>query len=323
MERTADPQRWEDACAASHQPTPAFHRYEWLELAAEITDTQFIAHVVVHGGKDVGVVPLLLRRKGPFSLLNWLPFPYVGPLVPASLLGETLDVMRPVTRPYGVVRQQQSFPPGSSVDDAALSARGFSVGRDSTYIVDTSKGEPALWEGLTSDRRRSIRSAQRTGVSIEPAPDLEVLSSVISAVFAARGLKSGLANLPIAAGRFSRLSMPARHAVAIWDGRPVGSMMSFQSESAALIWQGGVLPEYRATNAGAALYWDAIVWASKRGAQTIDLVGLPDAGIARFKSEFGGKLVSYVVTQRQNKLAARAASGLRALRERRAHEIRS
>lgn len=55
------------------------------------------------------------------------------------------------------------------------------------------------------------------------------------------------------------------------------------------------------------LYWDAIAWACGRGAHTLDLLGVPDEGIDRFKRQFGG--MSHSVT-----VAERALPGLRMLR---------
>jgi lipid II:glycine glycyltransferase (peptidoglycan interpeptide bridge formation enzyme) len=88
--------------------------------------------------------------------------------------------------------------------------------------------------------------------------------------------------------------------VATVDGHSVGGLVSIATEDRALIWQGGVLPDFRGTHANVLLYWDAIKWAHRIGVGSIDLVGVPDEGIGRFKSQFGASLTEYVVGQRQS-----------------------
>jgi lipid II:glycine glycyltransferase (peptidoglycan interpeptide bridge formation enzyme) len=80
----------------------------------------------------------------------------------------------------------------------------------------------------------------------------------------------------------------------------VGSLVSFARHGRVFVWLGGVLPAFRSTQANALLYWDAIQWARRLGADSVDLVGLPTAGIAHFKRQFGGVLTEYTVSRRES-----------------------
>ncbi|MEA3214011.1 MAG: hypothetical protein QOJ19_167 [Acidimicrobiia bacterium] len=298
---TADGRRWDRACHASGQPVTPFHTFRWLALAAAMTGTRFMPLVVRFAGEDVGVAPLMIRRRGVVSLANWLPFPYLGPLVPVDLLGASLDALRPRENFSGVIRQQQSFAPETGVDERSLTARGFSVRYDPTYVVDTRPTEEQMWAALEGRCRTKIRKAEREGVLIEEAVDGSTLREVVQAAFDARDLNSGYEGaFPPSPSVLASLHLAIRNVVATVDGHSVGGLVSIATEDRALIWQGGVLPDFRGTHANVLLYWDAIKWAHRIGVGSIDLVGVPDEGIGRFKSQFGASLTEYVVGQRQS-----------------------
>jgi hypothetical protein len=301
--RTSDRRRWQEACVASYQPATAFHDHAWLMLAGGMTGTSFVPFVVTHDGKDIGVAPLMVRRRGPLSMVNWMPFPYVGPLVPPEHLATTLDALDRWALRLATVRQQQSFPPHAVVDDAALIRHRFVLHEDHTYIVPVHASQEQQWEALAGRCRTSLRKAQSLGVRIEEAQSGETLGAVVSAAFAARGLQSGYrAAFPPGPDRLKGLGLPVRYTIAILDGRPVGSLAAVEQHGRVLLWQAGVLPQFRGSQANVLLYWDLIGWARDLGARSVDLVGLPDEGIAHFKQQFGGKLTSYTVARRTSPL---------------------
>jgi CelD/BcsL family acetyltransferase involved in cellulose biosynthesis len=278
-----------------------------------MTGTGFVPLVVTRGGADIGVAPLLVRRRGLLSIVNWVPFPYVGPLVPRDVLASTLDALDRWAVRHGVIRQQQSFPPGTDVDERALVDRGFAVDHDSTYVVPVRPSSEQQWAGLDTRCRNAIRKAQRLGARVQEAPDTTALGEIVEAVFARRGHGSGYRDgFPPSIHRLHQIAPRVRATVALHDGTAVGSLVSLEHRGRALVWLGGVRPEFRSTNANTLLYWDAIEWARDLGAAEVDLVGLPDAGIARFKQQFGGALRSYTVGQR-TAAAARMFQAGRAL----------
>jgi lipid II:glycine glycyltransferase (peptidoglycan interpeptide bridge formation enzyme) len=111
-------------------------------------------------------------------------------------------------------------------------------------------------------------------------------------------LGTGYSKFPPSLAELDSLQLKVRVAVASIDGNPVGCLSSLIYERYAAMWEGGLFPEFRATNANAALYWDSMRWVCREGATTYDLVGIPDAGIGEFKRQFGGDLSSYVVASR-------------------------
>jgi hypothetical protein len=145
----------------------------------------------------------------------------------------------------------------------------------------------------------------------------EIVARVVREAFSARGMSSGYTgDFPPRASDLARRGLMVRWAVARHDGDEVGALVTLGLGTAGQVWQGGVLPQYRSTHANTLLYWDSIRWASESGLHTLDLVGLPDEGIERFKSQFGGVRHTYPVLQhstpgwsRLQRLAARGATG--------------
>jgi CelD/BcsL family acetyltransferase involved in cellulose biosynthesis len=318
LEATRDADRWTAAAHASGLPVTPFHTRSWLDLAARMTGTTLTPLVVRAGGRDVGVVPWLSRARGPVVTVNWLPFPYVGPLVAAAHLPGVLRAVRRLAARRRAVVAQLSFTPLARVRSDDVDGSGFRVLEDATYVVDTSQDVDRLWASLEGRARTKVRKAERGGVVVTtPAAPEEVLRRVVDAAFAARGLTSGYTgDFPPRAADLRSTGLAVHWAVARRGDDEVGSLVTLGSGSTGLVWQGGVLPEHRGTHANTLLYWDGIRWASEQGLRTLDLVGVPDAGIGRFKSQFGGVRCTYPVLQRTapgwlrlQRLAARVSAG--------------
>jgi hypothetical protein len=309
LEPTADPARWAAAALASGQPVHPFADHGWLHVAAGLTGTVFTPLVVRSDGADVGVVPWLARRRGPVTTVNALPFPYAGPLVPPALLPATLAELRRRARRERVVREEFGLAPTTAADEADLRSAGHTVRVDETYLIDTGQGPDALAAGLSHAARKSLRKAERDGVRIlASGHDGSTLGRVVESAYGARGVDSGYATgFAPARAALEATGLAVHWTVAVeQDGAEMGSLLTVSTPDTAFLWLGGVLPEFRTSRANVLLYWEAIQWAADRGVRTVDLVGVPDPGIGRFKSQFGGTLHGYPRLQRTAPALARA-----------------
>jgi hypothetical protein len=201
---------------------------------------------------------------------------------------------------------------------SAVQGTGFQVREDVTYVVDTSQGVDRLWASLEGRARTKVRRAERAGVVLtSPAAPEETLERVVRAAFAVRGMTSGYTGeFPPRARELQASGLAVHWTVARMGVEDVGSLVTLGFGSTGVVWQGGVLPEHRHTHANTLLYWDSVRWGSGRGLRTLDLVGVPDEGIGRFKSQFGGVRRTYPVLQRSvpgwgrlQRLAGRVAAG--------------
>jgi hypothetical protein len=299
LEGAADSGRWALAIRASGQPAHPFIAFDWLTMAARLTGTTFVPLIVRVDGVDVGVVPWLERRFGPFRTVNALPFPYAGPLVPPRHLAGTLEALRRRARGHVAVREEFGLAPTTVFDRTDLTVAGHTVLVSETYVIDSSRSLDELAGGLTAACRKSLRKAERDNVVISTDHDGATLGRVVQNAYSARSQDTGydlrrLAPTDVAASGVDFHWTVARQP----DGTELGSLLTVATAETAFLWLGGVLPEHRSSRGNVLLHWDAIRWAQQRGIASVDMIGVPDAGIGRFKSQFGGVLHSYPRLQR-------------------------
>jgi CelD/BcsL family acetyltransferase involved in cellulose biosynthesis len=315
LERTESASEWEDACARCTGAT-AFHRHDFLHSVAPLIDCEFVPLMVRSGEQVVGVAPLLVKRLGPFCSINWVPFPYLGPLVPPELIPATLSALSLRARRLRAINHQQSF--AEVVPDGT--AGGFTPVTGRTFIVPLAgRSDHDLLASMHSTRRQQISRAQRHGFEVCPAEpaDFQLMELWAGQVFAGQGLPPAYPDGTYAQ-MFSLLnSAPgsAFHAVRL-DGQTVAVDISFISGGRAFGWQGGVNPSCRSKHPQVLLVWHRLQWARSMGAIEFDMVGAPNEGIAQFKRHFGALERPYTVLLRQARPHRIAQSALARLKSR-------
>ncbi len=295
-----------------------FHRYEWLTTMADVLGLDFHPLTVLADGKPAGIAPVLSKRVGPVRTVNWLPFPYVGPLVPAELLPDVLPLLRAWERRRRSVRSQHVLM--STVEYSP----GYTAHDDRTFVVDLrGRTEESLLRGVAPKRRAKIRRAQAGGVEIRPATGTEVgelLPAWSAATFAAQGRP---APYPAAGYRAVWSAFgdcpDARFSTAVLAGEPVCVQVSFAGAPRAVAWAMAGAGTKAASFAQPLLYWDTIRWALGRGSAEFDLVGAPTEGVAAYKRDWGGRETHYSVLRRQaaaHRIALRLCAAIRPGRHR-------
>jgi CelD/BcsL family acetyltransferase involved in cellulose biosynthesis len=289
---------WEDACSAFPDAT-AFHRYDFLQSVAPSLRCRFVPLQVFFRGQSVGVAPLLVKRLGPFCTINWVPFPYVGPLVPPALIPATLSALTLEARRRRALNHQQSF----SRAIADRPTEGFTSITDRTFVIPLSgRSDEDLMAAMQRGRRQQIHRAQRAGFEVCPAEteDLRLMDVWARQVYAAQGLRPDYR-----AGTYERLFGALRNAsgsvfqVARLNGRTVAVDILFLTARRAFGWQAAVDPSHQSDHPQALLTWCALLWARDAGAIEFDLTGAPNEGIATYKRRFGALERHYPVLQRQ------------------------
>jgi CelD/BcsL family acetyltransferase involved in cellulose biosynthesis len=268
-----------------------FQRYDWLTTMADVLGLDFHGLTVHADGRPVGVAPMLVKRVGPFRTVNWVPFPYVGPLVPRAVLPELLPLLRAWERRS--LRSQHVLM--STVDQEDH--------RDRTFVVNLKgQDEDSLLRGVEPKRRAKIRRAATHGVVVRPATADDVhrlLPAWSQATFAAQGLPAPYpaAGYATVWTRF-RDSPDARFSTAVLDGEPVCVQVSFTGAPRAVAWVMANAGTPQASLAQPLLYWDTIIWALHQGCAEFDLVGAPTDGVARYKRDWGAYEEHYSVLRR-------------------------
>jgi Acetyltransferase (GNAT) domain len=288
---------WEDACAPFADAT-AFHRYDFLQSAAPYLRCQFMPLMVMSREQVVGVAPLLVKRFGPFSSINWAPFPYLGPLVPPELMPATLSALKLEARRLRAINHQQSFAGLIPTDSAA----GFTPATDRTFVVPLDgRSDKDLLAAMSASRRQEIRGAMRHGLEIcaADAADFRLLEVWLRQVFASQGLRPDYQP-----GAFERICGALQDGsgsaqTARLDGRAVAVEVSISNGRRVFAWLAAADQAYRTKHPRTLLIWRRIQWARDRGAVEFDLVGAPREGIAVYKKTFGAVERHYTVLHRQ------------------------
>ena len=291
-------EEWDQACAAAAGAT-VFHSYDFLRSVAPPLQCRFVPLLVLLHGRTAGAAPLLIKRLGPFSTINWVPFPYLGPLVPEPLVPATLRALRAEARRRRALNHQQSF--CQAIADPGPD--GFAAGTERTFVIPLSgRTDEDLLAGMHNGHRWQIRRARRAGIEVHPAQpgDFQLLDTWLGQMYSERGLRNGYP--PGAALRvFQGLGAGSRsfsQAARIGE-RTVAVQLALADSRQALGWQIGVDPAYRADRPQALLVWRALQHARDLGIGEFDLVGAPNDGIATYKRRFGARERRYTVLRRQ------------------------
>lgn len=296
---TGSAAEWNSLVSANHGCF--FHLFEWLETMARDLGLSFRPEVVLAEGRPVGVAPLLVKRLGPFTTVNILSFPYVGPLVPPELLPSVLRILADLERRLLSVYSQHVL-----MYNAGIGAvTGYQETLDRTFVLDLrDQTEETLLYGIEAKRRGKVRRAMKAGVVIRPATRQEVCESLPAwsdATFADQGLPAPYPASSYEAvwQRFSSAE-GARFSTAVVDGRPVCVQVTLADRTRAVGWAMASDKADRGSSlALPLLYFDTFRWALRRGCAEFDLVGAPTEGVARYKQDWGAQQQVYSVLRRE------------------------
>lgn len=262
----------------------SFHTWDWLHWVAPVLDCRFVPLVAERGGEPVGIVPVLLKRRGPVQTANVVPFQYLGPLVPLPDLRDTVRALKAWAVGRRVVHLRISFHPFADVPAGHLAEEGLEEHPDTSFLIDLrGKTVEEVFGSLSRSLRQSVRASARHGVVVRPATTDEV-ATVLPAV----DEESVGERRPFASRLASHLpaAPPAVYPQTVLCGdRPVGICVDVGGRVAAG-WVGSVFRADQRTSAYTAMVWSELEHAVSTGAQWFDLMGAPDPGIAAYKRRY-------------------------------------
>ncbi len=303
---------WDGALAAFPRAT-AFHASRWLRATVPALGYDLsLCALVDRGGAVAGLVPLAVRRRGPFRLLGHLPYPYVGPLAHGDRMPDLLRAFRRRT----VIASRIEFPPGADVDPVALAVGGYNVIDDETLVIHVAgRSEDDLWAALHPNCRTAIRRTHKAGVEVVDA-DAEMVCELMPRmqreVFRRNGAKPPYDETVFrAVWEAYGGTDEARFCAAVRGSEVLGVQAMIVRDGTIYGWQSATFPE-KGVTPSAIMYWADLRWAVGRGLERYDLVGTPTPGIARFKRQFGAVPERYTVASTESP-AYRGVAAVRAL----------
>lgn len=289
-----------DALTRSVDGATEFHSWAWLQLTETLFDVRIERLMVLQQGLAIGVFPVVRSRARvkTFSL----PFPFLGPLVPADHLSSTIDALRAWQMRHGLLVASFDLAPGVPVAADRVRRPGVTVVEDASIVVDLAHGsEERVVDHYSRMRKRSVKRSLAAGSGVRDAAPGELaslLGPVLEEAYGARGVASpyppdtGAKVEAWAAGRDD-----VQVLTAVVDDEPAGVLVILTGSDVALSWVGGCLRRFRDAGPNVLLYHEQLLRSVRAGSTSMDLVGSVDDGIRDFKMAYGGHEAPYLRVQ--------------------------
>lgn len=302
---------WDAALAALPGAT-LYHTMGWLRVYERSFGYTLVPLAIVQDDRRVGLFPVYVTRRAGFRVASsprGVDTLYLGPLMPAELVGEFLDAYEAWARARRVDFTSIAFT--SEIETSAAEARGFECRRHKTRLVGLEGGEERVFQACQRNVRKAVRKARRMGVAVIEGGIEDHLDRYLewsAAIFAKSGQKTPLTrrfleNLLRYLGGSSRL-IALRAEV---EGQLAGMYIAGH--------YGGVLyaidiasdKAFSQYAVNTLLYWEAMVRAIAKGLTVLDFAGANTASIAAYKACFGGDVKYYSNVTKAHSRSARVA----------------
>ncbi len=275
--------------------------------------------VTIGGNEPRAMAQVLFRHEGPFSV-GYIPR---GPVVAqddreaARLLLDRIDAVARRHRAIYLVVEADKPVAGFTdhpFDGIATGPPHLQPGRTVKIpLVD----DDALLAGMHQKTRYSVRLAPRKGVIVDrhTGDDPEAMGEFYAMLQeTSQRNEFGVHTIGYYASFLKHFSERAILFIARIDGHPAAGLITAQFGSDAVYMYGASDTKFRSLGAAFNLQFQAMQWGRERGAAWYDMWGIPEAdppkdndhldhvpatkgddwrGLYRFKTGFGGEIVSY------------------------------
>ncbi len=288
----------------------------WNSVHGTVFQSASFAETVKNSG--MGVELVVAREGGSIvgGCFVFLPFPRFplrffgeyrivnGPILvdyDEAYLFPILSFIEKRARIIGAMTLPIKFPQPDL--DFTLEKKGYTVPRHApsySFIIDLTKSEKLLWEGLDKKTRTAIRKSQKNSVTIRQAHASE-MRTVYSLYMQRAKAKKNWIPYP---SSFFQASMGTRENnatlfVAEYQGKLIAEAMFLHYNKTIFYFNNGSLPAYWNLCANSQLVWEGMLLGKKLGCKNMDLYGTTDGrnkddlnySLYQFKASFGGTLV--------------------------------
>lgn len=287
--------RWDELVDRQAGST-IFHTMGWLRPIEQIRGLKLHPMAIQRGDETVGLFPVFVGRRGPIRIASSsfrADAPFLGPLVDHGLLGDTLGAFGRWAKKHRIGHSVLTFP--HELPDSLRASGGFRHEGTSTYRVDVSGSERAVFRNCAKRCQETIRRAERRGVEIvegDPRPHLARHMEMTDGVFARNGHKPifGLDDLHRIVDGLDRAGrlLAVR---ACLDGRTIGSCLFAAHADTLYALISAADYDYKRYGAYSAMYWHGMRWANLQGLRWFDFTGGGSGGLCFFKASFGATRV--------------------------------
>jgi lipid II:glycine glycyltransferase (peptidoglycan interpeptide bridge formation enzyme) len=192
--------------------------------------------------------------------------------------------------------KMSAFPPGVN-DIQPYFWKGFKVVPNYTYRLKLDKDEDSLFAAMTSEKRKSVRKAQKDSVEIRPCYDYKVVKQLVLKTFDRKEKRVNHAYLDRILGSFATKENSFAF-VAYINEKPAACTFCVHDSTTSYYLFGGYDNGNKHHGAGPGCMWNAILHAKKIGLNIFDFEGSMLPEVEKYFREFGGDLVPYYTIQK-------------------------
>jgi len=293
---------------AKPEATP-FHTVEWLAYLEKIISGAQTHFIVIEEDSDfLGMMPVILRKKGPIQWISSLPYgTYGGFLMKDHVHIKPLaESLRQLLSPKGAVTHIIDF------NNTLPPLKGFSYSIQLYHFIELDEGYDYIWEKVYNNaQRNSQRVARKRGVTarkIETERELRIFYDMYRTTYAEK--KSHTLS-------FEQLNLLMKHLkpsgifhglLAYYGEEPIAGVVNLFHPSMAVGFLQGSIRKYLYLRPVNLLIDETIRDAIDRGCRIFNLGVTPKnaEGTVKFKESFGARR-GYFPVQSRTSLLYRAA----------------
>jgi lipid II:glycine glycyltransferase (peptidoglycan interpeptide bridge formation enzyme) len=168
----------------------------------------------------------------------------------------------------------------------------FKVIPNYTYRLALNKRKEELFDNLTSEKRKSIKRAEKDELVIEKTTDLKLVKSLIEKTFDRKEKKVSQNYLNKILFEFADEKNSFAF-IAHKDKKPSACVFCVHYNKTAYYLFGGYDNANKHHGAGVSCMWEAILHAKKIGVEVFDFEGSMLVEVEKYFREFGGDLIPY------------------------------
>lgn len=291
---------WDKTVYNSSQGT-IFHTLSWLALIEKHQKLKLVHLGIFNGTNLVGVFPLF-TKKFVFIKVSASPFvvedtPYMGPAIANEYISQFWPALEVFCNDSGI-----NFLRFISIDrlNANGSNTSFEFIDKSTHLLDISKSNEELWNGLEGRCRTAIRKAQKSGVKVKASNDrhfVDYYYFLVEHVYHGQNMvcpnkRSFYYDI------WKRFRNRCLFVYAEYQGDIIAGAIVILDKNRAYYINGASLRQFRNLYASNIVLWESIQMAKALGLSLYDFVGSDIPRLAKFKKSFGGKIAKHTCVER-------------------------
>ena len=300
LESDEDLHRWDAWLVGSPQADP-FATTAWLRHATAATGAGFQIRIAERGQEWVGgVFHAEKRRLGlktsfglPLAAYNTMLFRAPTGSAPKRTIAERIEVATALLEATAGRLMNVTHLLSPTIGDVRpWTWRGWRATPRYTHVLDVSRPLD-----LSDSARRHVRKCRDAGMTTSGEWDLARFWELFRGTQERQGF-----GIRLDRGTFERLAQGLHDAGMAWmvtvatnSGEPAASqiVLAVPGTPGAFMWVAGARTDLLASGVSTHVMNEIAAEAGRRGHRAWDLCGADLPGVARFKAELGGELVSY------------------------------